>query len=313
MRTGAAPVGRVGLAALTAAGLAAVFPILATVLADALRRTAMYGILVLAMLPVSRSRRGLAFGLPIGIVSGLLGTLAAMEVGFSGFAALAASIVVSTPISLGLGWAHGRLLEREKGSEMAVSLAAGVVVIAFTSLPLLLLPFSRPGLSWGSPGSGLRTVIRLADFGGSALAGRLAFDLGGSVFDFGLLMPFALTAAVLAGVFRRSPTPFTGAVSSAALSAWLGGLGIVVFQQASGTVLPYLGPLSPVLPSAASLVAGGAAEEGAGVGRAVYGTALFQALTAVCTALVGGDPRIEQVLASGLVLLFLLGRNGDRT
>ncbi len=312
MRTGAALARRGGFAALTAACLVAAFPMLVPVLADAFRRTGMYGILVLAMLPLSCSRRGLALGLPLGIVSGIFGTLAALEAGFSGLAASAASVAFSTPVSLGLGWAHGRLLERKKGNETAVSLAAGLVVTAFAGLPFLLLPFSRPGLSWGSPGSGLRSVIRLADFGGTALAGRLAVDLGGSVFDFGLLLPFALTAAVLAFAFRRWPGRFAGSVSSAALSAWLGGLGIVAFQQASGTVLPYLGPLSPVLPAAGCLVAGGAADEDAGVGRAVYGTALFQTLAAACTALAGGDPRIEQVLGSGLVLIFLLRRKGGR-
>ncbi|HOB16990.1 MAG TPA: hypothetical protein PKN74_07935, partial [Defluviitoga sp.] len=48
---------------------------------DSLRRIGMNGVLVLAMVPTIRSGIGPNFGLPIGIIGGLLGALISMQLG----------------------------------------------------------------------------------------------------------------------------------------------------------------------------------------------------------------------------------------
>ena len=50
---------------------------------DAIRRWAMYGILVLAMVPAVQSGIGLNFGISLGIVAGLLGATLTIELGIS--------------------------------------------------------------------------------------------------------------------------------------------------------------------------------------------------------------------------------------
>ena len=57
-------------------------------MSDILVRMGMNGILVLAMVPAILSGIGLNFGLPLGVLCGLLGALTAIELDLSGFAAV---------------------------------------------------------------------------------------------------------------------------------------------------------------------------------------------------------------------------------
>ena len=53
-------------------------------ISDTLVRVGMNGILVLAMVPMIQSGCGLNFGLPLGIIAGLLGAVTSIQIGVTG-------------------------------------------------------------------------------------------------------------------------------------------------------------------------------------------------------------------------------------
>ncbi|NLA07492.1 MAG: ABC transporter permease, partial [Firmicutes bacterium] len=82
---------------------------------DSLVRVGMNGILVLAMVPTISCGVGLNFGLPLGVLSGLVGALISMERGLAGFPGLFAAIGFAVPIAVVVGYLYALLLESVKG------------------------------------------------------------------------------------------------------------------------------------------------------------------------------------------------------
>ena len=98
----------------------------ATQLTNTINRFSWNAVLVLAMVPMIHSGCGLNFGLPLGIVSGLLGATLSIELGFTGAMSFVMAIVISTPFALLFGGGSGKL----ELMEDADILEAGVRVIA---------------------------------------------------------------------------------------------------------------------------------------------------------------------------------------
>ena len=75
-------------------------------------------VLVLAMVPMVHSGCGLNFGLPLGIISGLLGATLSLQLGFTGMPSFLMAIVIATPFAFLLGGGYGWLLNKIKGGEI---------------------------------------------------------------------------------------------------------------------------------------------------------------------------------------------------
>ena len=73
---------------------------LPTQISNIIARFSWNGILVLAMVPMVHSGCGLNFGLPLGIISGLLGATLSIEFGFTGAMSFVMAIVIATPFAL---------------------------------------------------------------------------------------------------------------------------------------------------------------------------------------------------------------------
>ena len=74
-------------------------------------------VLVLAMVPMVHSGCGLNFGLPLGIISGLLGATMSIQFGFSRTNELFMAILITTPFALVFGGGYGWLLNKIKGGK----------------------------------------------------------------------------------------------------------------------------------------------------------------------------------------------------
>ena len=78
----------------------------ATQISNVINRFSWNAIMVLAMVPMVHSGCGLNFGLPLGIISGLLGATLSIELGFTGPMSFVMAIVIATPFALLLEFAQ---------------------------------------------------------------------------------------------------------------------------------------------------------------------------------------------------------------
>ena len=174
---------------------------LATQITNTINRFSWNAVLVLAMVPMIHSGCGLNFGLPLGIVSGLLGATLSIEFGFTGPMSFVMAILISTPFALLFGGGYGWLLNKIKGGEMMIATYVGFSAVSFMCMMWLLLPYRHPTMVWGFAGTGLRTVISLEGFYDQLLANFLAIDLNGIGINLriptGSLLVFALLALAM--------------------------------------------------------------------------------------------------------------------
>ena len=91
---------------------------LPTQITNVFNRFSWNAILVLAMVPMIHSGCGLNFGLPLGIIAGLLGATLSIEFGFTGGMSFVMAVLIATPFALVLGAAYGFLLNKIKGGEI---------------------------------------------------------------------------------------------------------------------------------------------------------------------------------------------------
>ena len=254
----------------------------ATQISNVINRFSWNAIMVLAMVPMVHSGCGLNFGLPLGIISGLLGATLSIELGFTGAMSFVMAIVIATPFALLLGGGYGWLLNKIKGGEMMVATYVGFSSVSFMCMMWLLLPYKKPEMVWGFSGSGLRTTISLEGFYDRVLADILSIDLNpigiNLVIPTGSLIFFAILAFLMwAFLHTKTGTAMTAVGSnpsfakaagvsidkmrliSVVLSTWLGAVGILVYEQGFGFIQIYTAPLKMAFPAVAAILIGGAA------------------------------------------------------
>src|SRR5438093_1626548 len=91
---------------------------LRTLISDSITRVARNGILVLALLPAVQGGLGLNFGLPLGIICGLIGCVVSLNAGVMGVTGLAYATGIGLLLAIPAGVAHGWPLNRTRGQEL---------------------------------------------------------------------------------------------------------------------------------------------------------------------------------------------------
>lgn len=300
-------------------------------ISDTLIRFGMNGVLVLAMVPMIQSGCGLNFGLPLGIVAGLLGGVITIEIGLSGFVAFLAAIAFATPFAVVFGWGYGRLLNRVKGSEMMIATYVGFSSVAFMCMMWLLLPFKSPNMIWGYGGTGLRTTISVEGYYLWVLNDFLALRIGEDLrVPVGMFLFFALMCLLVWSFFRtKTGTALTAVGSnpeyarasgidvdrmrtiSVILSTWLGAVGILVYQQSFGFIQLYTAPSPMVFPAVAAILIGGASVNKASMVNVLVGTFLFQGLLTMTPSVINSilqtdmSEVIRIIVSNGMIMYAL--------
>ncbi|MDR1107555.1 MAG: ABC transporter permease, partial [Spirochaetaceae bacterium] len=118
-------------------------------LKDVIVRFGQNGVMVLALVPMMQAGAGLNFGLPVGIIAGLLGAAMAMQFNLSGFPGFFGAVAFSLPFAVIFGWLYGMLLNKVKGEEMTIAMYVGFSIVTFMSIMWLILPFTNPTMVWG--------------------------------------------------------------------------------------------------------------------------------------------------------------------
>ncbi|MBQ6903589.1 MAG: ABC transporter permease [Lachnospiraceae bacterium] len=308
---------------------------LPTQISNIINRLSWNGILVLAMVPMVHSGCGLNFGLPLGIIAGLLGATLTIELGFTGPASFIAAMLLATPFALVLGGVYGFLLNKIKGGEMMVATYVGFSSVAFMCMMWLILPYRSPNMVWGFSGSGLRTTITLEGYYIGALANILQINIGKLMIPTGAILFFALLAfAMWAFLHTKTGTAMTAVGSnpvfakaaginvdkirllSVVMSTWLAAIGILVYEQGFGFIQLYNAAFYMALPAVSAILIGGASVNKATITNVIVGTILFQGIVTMTPTVMNNlfhmdMSEVVRVIASMGMILFALTRKTE--
>jgi len=274
-------------------------------LKDTFTRFGMNGILVLALVPMIQSGCGLNFGLPLGIIAGLLGATFSIEMGYVGAWGFFFAIIVSQVFGAIFGFGYGTLLNRVKGGEMMIATYVGFSSVMAMQIGWLVLPFKSPVMVWGFAGEGLRSSISVADFWRYILDDFMAIKIYDALdpeklifkFPTGTILFFLFISFLVWAFFHlKIGTAMTAVGSnpiyakaaginvnrmrtvSVVLSTMLGAMGIIVYQQSFGFIQLYDGPLYMAFPAVAAILIGGAGVNKASLANVFIGVALYQGI-----------------------------------
>ncbi len=308
---------------------------LPTQITNIIARFSWNGILVLAMVPMVHSGCGLNFGLPLGIISGLLGGTLAIELGFTGAFSFLMAIVIATPFALVLGGGYGWLLNKIKGGEMMIATYVGFSSVSFMCMMWLLLPYHNPTMVWGYEGKGLRTTISLEGYYINALANFLQIRIGKIVIPTGSILFFALCAfGIWAFLHTKTGTAMTAVGSnptfakaaginvdkirllSVVMSTWLAAVGILVYEQGFGFIQLYMAPFYMALPAVSAILIGGASVNKATIMNVIIGTILFQGIVTMTPTVMNNMVHMDmseviRIIASQGMILYALTRKTE--
>lgn len=295
------------------------------------------GVMVLALVPMMRAGAGLNFGLPAGIVAGLLGSTLAMQFQLTGVFGFFAAILISLPFALLFGWLYGVLLNKVKGEEMTIAMYVGFSIVTFMSILWLILPYSNPTMVWGYTGKGLRTTITLDGYWSNILNNFLSIKIGRRFeFPTGTILFFSFMA-LLMHLFMRSRigTALTavgsnpdfaraGGVSidkmrliSVIISTVYGAVGILMYQQSFGFIQVYQAPIYMAFPAVAAILLGGASVNKASILNVIIGTFLFQSILTMTPSVINNILKtdlsevIRILISNGMIIYALTRKTKD--
>ena len=306
-----------------------------TQITNTINRFSWNAVMVLAMVPMIHSGCGLNFGLPLGIISGLLGATLSMECGFTGVMSFIMAIVIATPFALVLGAGYGWLLNKIKGGEMMIATYVGFSSVSFMCMMWLLLPYKNATMVWGLSGKGLRTTISLEGYFDKVLANILPINIGNLSIPTGTLLFFAILAfAMWAFLHTKTGTAMTAVGSnptfaraagvnvdkirllSVVMSTWLAAIGILVYEQGFGFVQLYMAPFYMALPAVSAILIGGASVNKASIANVIIGTFLYQGIVTMTPTIMNNAIHMDmseviRIIVSNGMILYALTRKTE--
>ncbi len=304
-------------------------------ISNVINRFSWNAVLVLAMVPMVHSGCGLNFGLPLGIVAGLLGGTLSLEFGFTGPMSFLMAVIIATPFAMLFGGGYGWLLNRIKGGEMMIATYVGFSSVSFMCMMWLLLPYHKADMVWGLSGKGLRTTISLEGYYDKALSNFLQINIGKISIPVGALLLFAVLAfAMWAFLHTKTGTAMTAVGSnptfakaagiqvdkirmlSVMMSTWLGAVGILVYEQGFGFIQLYNAPFYMALPAVSAILIGGATVNKASIMNVILGTFLFQGIVTMTPTVMNNMIHMDmseviRMIASNGMILYALTRKTE--
>ncbi len=306
-----------------------------TQLSNTLNRFSWNAVLVLAMVPMIHSGCGLNFGLPLGIIAGLLGATLSIELGFTGATTFWMAILLATPFAVLFGTLYGFLLNKIKGGEMMIATYVGFSAVSLMCMMWLLLPYHSPNMVWGYAGTGLRTTISLDGYFNQALSGFLRINIGHLSIPTGALLFFGILAlGIWAFLHTKTGTAMTAVGSNAKfaracgvnidrvralsviMSTWLGAVGILVYEQGFGFIQLYNAPFNMALPAVSAILIGGATVNKASITNVIIGTFLFQGIVTMTPTVINSMIHMDmseviRVIVSNGMIIYALTRKSE--
>jgi simple sugar transport system permease protein len=300
-------------------------------LGDSLVRLFMNGVLVLSLVPMLRAGAGINYGLPAGIMAGLLAMCIAVNANLSPAAGFTVTIVLSVLIGSAFGYGYARILSRTRGQEEITGLFFGFAAVFIMCFFWAVAPFKNPQMVWPIGGEGLRPSIGLDGHFGRILNDLGRFTVAGVEIPTGGLLFFALLCLLVALFFRTKAGWAVTTVGeneafaslsgvrvercrtvAVIMSTVLAAIGICVYAQSYDFLQLYDAPLMMAFPAASAILLGGSTGRNASVAFVIVGTILFQTLYVFSGPLANEllVPEMTEItrviITSGIILYALL-------
>lgn len=305
---------------------------------DVIVRFGMNSIMVLSMVPMIQSGCGLNFGIPLGLIAGMLGAVISLEFNLTGFAGIAVAFVVGIFFAAIFGFFYGALLNRVKGDEMIIATYVGFSFVFLMNIMWIVLPFKNPASVQGFKGEGLRTTISVKDYWIHVLNdfGKIEVTEHFTI-PTGMLLVFAIMALFVWIFFKtKTGTAMTAVGSnpeyakasgisinkmriiSVMLSTMIASVGMIVYEQSFGFIQMYNAPQAFAFPSVAAILLGGASVNKASIPNVIIGTLLFQGILTMTPSVVNSAINIDIseviriIVTNGLIVYALTRGKGGK-
>ncbi|MEF9952488.1 MAG: ABC transporter permease [Clostridium sp.] len=304
---------------------------------DALIRLPMNGVMVLSLLPMLRAGLSINFGLPVGIIGGLVGMCIALNFELTGFIGFTASILFTILVCSILGYGYSKLIIKAEGREEIASNFIGLSFIPLSCIFWATAPFSNPSMLFPVGGEGLRTKIGLQDYFSEVLNNFLNIDLGFINIPLGFIGLFLLLCFIIKGFFNTKTGFAIIAVGenkkfsyitglnirkskeiAVVLSTILAGIGICFYSQSYGFVELYNSPSMMAFSAASSILIGGYMGKEANITQVILGTFIFQSIFIVSVPisnqlLVPELAEIIRTILTNAIILYAMFARGKMT
>ena len=280
---------------------------------DVIVRFGMNAVLVLSMVPMIQSGTGLNFGIPVGIIAGMIGAVMSLEFNLTGLAGVFAAFGIAMIVAAVFGWCYGMLLNKVKGDEMIIATYVGLSFMFFMNIAWLVLPFKNPASVQGFKGEGLRVTISVQEYWFHKISDIMQIKVtDGFIIPTGMILFFALMSLIVWGFFRtKIGTAITAVGSnpeyaraaginvnnmrtvSVILSTMIAAVGIIVYEQSFGFIQMYGAPQAFIFPSVAAILLGGASVNKASIANVIIGTLLFQGILTMTPSVINSAISID--------------------
>lgn len=314
-------------------------------LGELLIRLSRNSVLVLSLLIPIMAGMGLNFGMTLGAMAGEIGLIFIANSGIIGLKGLFLAMLVSTPISLLLGFFCGKILNRAKGREMVTSFILAFFMNGVYQLVVLysmggLIPIKNEALLL-SRGYGIRNAVNLIGIR-QVLDNVIPLKIGGISIPLGTYLLIAV-ACFLVYLFQKTklsqdmravaqslPLSESAGIqgektrlTAIIISTVMAGYGMIIFLQNVGTMNTYNSHEQIGMFSIAALLVGGASVTRAKISHVFLGIFLLHLMFIVSPTagknLIGSAQLGEffrvfisyGVICAALVL-YSLRRKGDR-
>ena len=300
---------------------------------DVIVRFGMNAILVLAMVPMIQSGCGLNFGIPVGLVAGLLGAVMSLEFNLTGMIGILVAFGIAIVAAVILGYGYGKLLNKVKGDEMIIATYVGYSFVFFMNILWIALPFKNPASVQGFKGEGLRVTISVQDYWFHQISDFLSIKITNNfIIPTGMILFFIFMSLLVWGFFRTKVGTAITAVGSnpefaraagidvdkmrtisVVISTVLAAIGMIVYQQSFGFIQMYNAPLAFVFPSVAAILLGGASVNKASITNVIIGTILFQGILTMTPSVINSAISIDvseiiRIIVSNGMIVYALTR-----
>lgn len=257
----------------------------------------MNGVIVLAMIPMINAGVGMNFGLPVGIVAGLLGMCMAIQLRVTGIRGFIIAILLSIIPAVVFGMIYAKILNMVKGKEDIAAIFIGYSFIPIMNFVWTIIPFTNREMLYPVGGEGLRPKISLENYFGNVLNDLFVLKIGKITIPFGLLGVYAFICLLIYVFFKTKYGTVMLAVGeneafcqlsgikinrvrtmAIVLSTVIAAIGICVYAQTYGFVELYNAPLSHTFPAVSVILIGGCIGKRAKIFHAILGTYLYQTI-----------------------------------